>query len=139
VIPADVAAAIAATRAELAAALVAGSPPPDGWIVNTYAGSGPWSGLAALIAQGTPFLEPARDVPGPGAFRIRWGVLLVAGRFDVEASAAALDMMSATALAVAYGMPGWEAPSVGGARLLEVTGGKYLTGTLYTSRVVSLC
>lgn len=137
-IPADVADAIADARAELAAALVAGSP-PDGWIVRTYAGSGPWAGMAALIAQGTPFLEPARDVPGPGAFRIRWGVLLVAGHFDVEASAAALDMMSATALAVAYGMPGWEAPSVGGARLLEVSGGRYLTGTLYASRVVSLC
>lgn len=136
--PSEVAAALGDSRAELAAALEAG-PPPGGWTVREYAGAGPWTGLAALIGTGSPFIEPARDVPVPGAFRIRWGVVLVAGHFDVEASSAALDVMAAHALAAAYGMRGWEVPAVGGARMLEVSGGRYLTALLTASQVVSLC
>jgi hypothetical protein len=135
---ADTADAIADSRSALAAALDA-MPPPGGWIVREYAGAGPWSGQAALIGHGTPFLEPARDVRAPEAWRVRWGVLLVAGRFDVEASAGGLDLMVAYALAATYGMMTWEQPSVGGARMLEVSGGRYLTATLTASCVLFLC
>lgn len=136
--PGDVADQVADSRATLAAALTAG-PPPSGWVVREYVGAGPWHGQAALIGHGIPFLEPARDVRAPDAWRVRWGVLLVAGFFDVEATAAGLDTMVAYALAATYGMPAWEPPGVGGARMLEVSGGRYLTATLTASTVLFLC
>jgi hypothetical protein len=131
--------AIADSRDALAAALIAGTPPGAPWIVREYAGAGAWTDLAALIGYGSPFLEPARDVRAPDAWRVRWGVILVAGRFDVETSAAALDTMVGYGLAAVSGMPSWEPPSVGGTRMLEVSGGRYLTATLTASRVLFLC
>jgi hypothetical protein len=131
--------AIADSRDALHAAFVAGSPPGAPWVVREYAGAGPWSDLAVLIGYGSPFLEPARDVRAPDAWRVRWGVILVAGRFDVEGSARALDTMVGYGLAAVSGMYAWEPPGVGGARMLEVSGGRYLTATLTASRVLFLC
>jgi hypothetical protein len=121
------------SRAELAAALAGVAP-------AVVLGGGPWSPPAVLLTGGAPWVEPlpgaihARAV-GPGSYRVRWGVLLVAGRVDATASQAQLEAMAADALAALAGLADWERPYISAPRQLDLGGGQYLTATLLASRI----
>jgi hypothetical protein len=121
------------SRTELAALLA-----PVGPVV--VLGAGRWTPPAILLTGGAPWVEPLPGptharVMGPGTFRVRWGVLLVAGAFDSTASQAQLETLAASALAAVAGAPGWERPYISAPRQLALGGADYLTATLLAARV----
>jgi hypothetical protein len=132
------AAAILDARNDLVAAIAAVGPAIAH--VRAYAVSGPWEGRTAIVSTGSPFLERPAERVAPDSYRVRFGVLLIAGVFDVEAAAVALDDMTGHALAaIVNATPAWEPPRIGPARIVELSGGRYLTATVDVSRVLALC
>jgi hypothetical protein len=124
---------LADSRAELTAALASVA-------TVTVLGAGPWSAPAVLLSGGAPWVEPlpgpthARAM-GPGSYRVRWGVLLVAGRLDSQASQGQLETLAAAALDALAGLADWERPYVSAPRQQDLFGGQYLTAALLASRV----
>jgi hypothetical protein len=128
---------LADSRAELAAILA-----PLATVV--VQGAGRWTTPAVMLSGGAPWVEPlpgpthARAM-GPGTYRVRWGVLLIAGAFDTTASQGQLEALAAGALAAVAGARDWERPYVSAPRQLEVQGANYLTATLLAARVYQTC
>jgi hypothetical protein len=125
------------SRAELAGALAALGP-------VAVLGAGRWTPPAVLLTGGAPWVEPlpgavhARAM-GPGTYRVRWGVLLVAGAFDGTASQAQLELLASGALAIVAGLDAWERPYISAPRQLAIGGAEYLTATVLAARVYQTC
>lgn len=125
------------SRAELSALLA-----PAGRVA--VLGGGPWSPPALLLTGGAPWVEPLPGptharVMGPGTYRVRWGVVLVAGLLDSAASQGQLEALAAGALAAVAGADGWERPYISAPRQLALGGADYLTATLTAARVYQTC